>query len=78
MIILSGATLEEAATFGATLSDVLRAREILVGAPDFCLAISAGFAEAGRGSRLEDLVSAASSGRNPLGKFDICSPVEEP
>lgn len=78
MVILSGATLEDAEAFGVKLGGALKAREILAetGAPDLCLAISAGFAEAGRGSRLEDLISAATSGRNPLEKFNIC-PTEE-
>jgi phospholipid/cholesterol/gamma-HCH transport system ATP-binding protein len=80
MVILSGATIEEAAAFGAKLGDVLKQREILAeaGASGFCLAISAGFAEAGRGSRLEDLLGVASSDRNPLEKFNSCSHVEEP
>lgn len=79
MVILSGATLEEAEAFSAKLGGALKAREILTeaGSSDFCLAISAGFAEAGRGSRLEDLLSAATSGRNPLEKFNICARAEE-
>jgi len=80
MVILSGATLEEAEAFSAKLAAVLKESDILdgVGAADFCLAISAGFAEAGRGSRLEDLLATASSARNLLEQFNICPRVEEP
>jgi GGDEF domain-containing protein len=79
IVILSGATLEEAAGFSAKLSAALKEREILDGgpAPDLCPAISAGFAEAGRGSRLEDLLGEATSQRNLLEKFNICPRVEE-
>ncbi len=79
IIILSGATLEEAATFSGKLGAVLKRREILDGGPvpDFCLAISAGFAEAGRGSRLEDLLGVASAEPNLLEKFNICPEVGE-
>jgi len=78
IVILSGATLEEAAAFSAKLGTVLKGREILDGGPvpDFCLAISAGFAEAGRGSRLEDLLGVASLERNLLEKFNICPRAE--
>ena len=78
VVILSGATLEEATVFSAKLGDALKEREILDGGPvpDFCLAISAGFAEAGRGSRLEDLLGVASSDSNLLEKFNICPRVE--
>jgi len=78
VVILSGATLEEAAVFSSKLGDALKEREILDGGPvpDFCLAISAGFAEAARGSRLEDLLGVASSDANLLEKFNICPPVE--
>lgn len=78
IVILSGATLEEAAAFSAKLGDVLKRREILDGGPvpDFCLAISAGFAEAGRGSRLEDLLGVASAEQNLLEKFNFCPRVE--
>jgi diguanylate cyclase (GGDEF)-like protein len=78
MVILSGATLEEAGAFSAKLGEALKHHEILagVGEAEFCLAISAGFAEAGRGSRLEDLLGAASSGRNPLEKFNVCATAE--
>jgi len=79
IVILSGATLEEAGLFSAKVSVELKGREILDGgpAPDFCLAISAGFAEAGRGTRLEDLLGVASSERNLLEKFNICPQAEE-
>jgi phospholipid/cholesterol/gamma-HCH transport system ATP-binding protein len=79
IVILSGATLEEAAAFSAKLGGVLKEREILDGgpAPDLCPAVSAGFAEAGRGSRLEDLLSAASSEKNLLEKFNVCPVVGE-
>lgn len=78
MVVLSGATGEEAAAFSAKLGDLLKQREILagVGAADSCLAISAGFAEARPGSRLEDLLDAASSGKNPLEQFNVCPVVE--
>jgi phospholipid/cholesterol/gamma-HCH transport system ATP-binding protein len=79
IVILSGATLEEAAAFSAKLSAALKEHEILDGGPvpELCPAISAGFAEAGRGSRLEDLLGEATSQSNLLEKFNICPRAEE-
>jgi phospholipid/cholesterol/gamma-HCH transport system ATP-binding protein len=78
LVLLAGATLDEAHAFGVTLSGALGAGEILGPAapPNFCLAISAGFAEAARTSRMEDLVQTAESGRNPLERFNVCKEPE--
>lgn len=74
LVLLSAATLEEAQAFAVKLSEALLAGEILAKtpAPGLCLAISAGFAEAARTSRMEDLVQTAESGRNPLERFNVC------
>jgi phospholipid/cholesterol/gamma-HCH transport system ATP-binding protein len=74
LVMLSGATLEEAQAFAAKLSEALLAGAILEGASTagLCLAVSAGFAEAARTSRMEDLVKTAESGRNPLERFNVC------
>jgi phospholipid/cholesterol/gamma-HCH transport system ATP-binding protein len=80
VVLLPGAGRQEAAAFSVRLGGLLARSELLAGAgaPGFCLEISAGYAEAVPGSRLEELLDVAAAGMQPLGTFDNCSAAEVP
>jgi diguanylate cyclase (GGDEF)-like protein len=78
LVLLSGATREEARACCADMAKGLGEAGALGGAtpPDFCLSLSAGFAEADQGNNLEVILAAAEASRNPLDSFTICQKTE--
>jgi phospholipid/cholesterol/gamma-HCH transport system ATP-binding protein len=78
LVLLSGATREEARACCASMAEGLGGTEVLDRAvpADFCLSLSAGFAEADQANNIEVVLAAAEASRNPLESFTICQKTE--
>jgi len=74
MAVLPNTSLEQARMTCAKLASDTKIREILEVHPQrgFCLSVTAGVAEAKKGSALEEVLASAQSNQNALYEFNVC------
>ena len=74
MLILPNTDIEQSKMLFSKLVKKIKAADIIQGMPqqDFCFSIQAGFAQAEKGSMLENMVTALDSAKNMMVDFKVC------